>query len=265
MTLAEFRIIIEKIGTHTNTLMFYFMGEPFLNRDAYQMILVAKEAGIPWVTTCTNGDIVDPEQLVMSKINLVSFQIGGMSQETHRIYRVNSLLERVLSNLKECLRLRRERNIPIVIETGFILMKHNEHELKEYLRYMSDLGVDCASVIDPCVRTVEQAYKMLPTDKKRWIYDPLALAQGVLKPRASPKNMCPWIYYSMVILASGDVVPCCRDVTGRFVMGNLLTQSLDEIWNGERFKKFRRMLFTDQSSSSICNLCSGYPASRING
>jgi hypothetical protein len=52
-------------------------------------------------------------------------------------------------------------------------------------------------------------------------------------------------------------------VSGKFVMGNLLTQDLDEIWNGERFKKFRAMLLADQSKVSICNLCSNYPASRI--
>jgi radical SAM protein with 4Fe4S-binding SPASM domain len=264
MTLAEFRTIIEKIGAHTNTLMFYFMGEPFLNSEAYQMIRTAKEAGIPWVTTCTNGDLVDPEQLVMSGVDEVSFQIGGMSQETHQVYRVNSDLERLLGNLKECLRLKRERRARLVIETGFILMKHNEHEVKAYIQYMSDLGVDRVSVVDPCVRTLEQGCEMLPKDKKHWFYDYSAFAQGVLSPRNKPRNNCPWIYYSMVILVNGDVVPCCRDATGKFVMGNLLIHSLDEIWNGDRFKKFRKKLFTDQSAISICNLCSSYPASRVN-
>lgn len=265
MMLGEFRMIIGKIGAHTNTLMFYFMGEPFLNRDAYQMIRAAKEAGIPWVTTCTNGDILDPKELVMSGLDEVSFQIGGMSQETHQVYRVNSVLDRVLNNLKECLRLRLERKSSLIIETGFILMKHNEHEVKKYIEYMSDLGVDRASVIDPCVRTIEQGHEMLPSDKKRWIYDPSAFARGVLRPKNSPHNICPWIYYSMVILANGDVVPCCRDAKGKFVMGNLLKQGLDEIWNGDKFKKFRERLFTDQPAIDICNICSSYPASRING
>src|SRR5436190_19036184 len=31
MTLEQFKLIIDKVGAHTNTLMFYFMGEPFLN------------------------------------------------------------------------------------------------------------------------------------------------------------------------------------------------------------------------------------------
>src|SRR5205085_1639884 len=34
MSLAAFRTIIDKIAPTTNTLMFYFMGEPFLNKDS---------------------------------------------------------------------------------------------------------------------------------------------------------------------------------------------------------------------------------------
>ncbi len=100
MTLDQFRTIIDKVGAHTNTLMFYFMGEPFLNRQSYEMIRHAKQRGIPYVQTCTNGDAVNPEKLVDCGIDEVSFQIGGTSQETHQVYRVNSNLERVLRNLR---------------------------------------------------------------------------------------------------------------------------------------------------------------------
>jgi radical SAM protein with 4Fe4S-binding SPASM domain len=263
MPLIEFREIIGKISAHTNTLMLYFMGEPFLNPDIYQMIRCAKEAGIPWVTTCTNGEVIDPQQLVSSGIDEVNFQIGGMSQGTHGNYRVNGNLELVLTNLREMVRLKRDCHAPLRIVCGMILMRHNEHEVKIFEKVMAQIGIDEAVVVDPCVRTIEQAKRYLPRDQRHWYYDPVAFAAGILRPRFVPQNRCPWIYYSLVIQANGDVVPCCRDASGKFVMGNLLTQGLDEIWNGERFKKFRSMLLADQPGVSICNLCSSYPASRI--
>jgi radical SAM protein with 4Fe4S-binding SPASM domain len=67
----------------------------------------------------------------------------------------------------------------------------------------------------------------------------------------------------MVIHANGDVVPCCRDTKGRHIMGNLLSQDLKDIWNGERYRAFRRKLLADQSGMDICRLCSGYPASAL--
>jgi MoaA/NifB/PqqE/SkfB family radical SAM enzyme len=125
MTLAEFQTIIDKVGQHTNTLMFYFMGEPFLNKQAYEMIRYAKDAGIPFIDTCTNGDFVDAERLVSSGLDRVSFQIGGMTQRTHEIYRVGGDLARVFERLKETVRVRNERQAPLQIEAGLILMKHN--------------------------------------------------------------------------------------------------------------------------------------------
>ena len=47
-------------------------------------------------------------------------------------------------------------------------------------------------------------------------------------------------WYSLVVRTSGAVAPCCviqdRD------LGNVFTQSVDEIWNGERYRTFRKEL-----------------------
>lgn len=264
MSLDTFKTIIDKISAHTNTLMFYFMGEPFLNKQAYQMIRYAKDIGIPFVETCTNGDPVNPKKLINCGIDQVSFQIGGMTQETHQIYRINSKINRVLKNLTETIALRKKYGTSIKINCGFILMKHNEHEVPYFQSKMAELGVDNAQIIDPCVRTVEQAHSMLPTDKKHWIYDPMQLEQGILKPKSLPNNICPWIYYSLAIHVNGNVVPCCRDPKGEEIMGNLAFQSLDEIWNGDKFRDFRHRIMTMQGKINICSLCSSYPASALN-
>ena len=263
MTLEEFQTIIGKVGEHTNTLMFYFMGEPFLNPSAYEMIRYAKDTGIPFIDTCTNGDFVDPDRLVTCGLDRVSFQIGGMTQRTHETYRVRSQLDRVIANLQESLRLRNERGSNLTIESGFILMKHNEHEVATFQQKMEEIGVDHAVVIDPCVRTVEQGQTFLPTDRRHWIYDEAAFAKGKLRLKIYSDNVCPWIHYSMAVHVNGDVVPCCRDPRGDEVMGNLLEQDLEEIWNGSLYRSLRERIQRDQGAVEICRLCSSYPVSRI--
>lgn len=264
MSFEQFVIIVDKVSDHVNTLMFYFMGEPFLNGQAYNMVRYAKNKGIPWITTCTNGDLVDPEKLVHCGLDEISFQIGGMTQKTHEIYRVNSKLERVLHNLSETIRLRKAKRIKMRIMCGFILMRHNEDEVDAFYELMAKMGVDEASVIDPCVRTVEQGRMFLPSSIKHWYYDSEAFSKGLLRPRVLPQNACPWIWYSLVVLGNGDIVPCCRDPKGEYVMGNLLAQDLEEIWNAKAYVEFRKRILIDQGCISICRLCSGYPASVIN-
>jgi len=172
MTLENYKTIIDKVSPYTNTLMFYFMGEPFLNKSSYDMIAYAKAKGIPFITTCTNGDFVDPQKLVASGIDEVNFQIGGMTQETHQTYRINSNLERVLKNLKETIRLRNQAGSKPKILSGFILMKHNEHEVETFRKSMAEWGADQVNVIDPCVRTHEQGLEYLQSHQSRWQYDP---------------------------------------------------------------------------------------------
>lgn len=263
MALEDFRAIIDRVGPHTNTLMFYFMGEPFLNRDAYDMIRHAKDAGIPFVTTCTNGDAVIPEKLVASGLDEVNFQIGGISQATHEVYRVNSRLDRVIANLKETVRVKRESGSPVQVRCGFILMKHNEHEVEEFMKLAAEWGVDTAATVDPVVRTMEQAHDFLPTDQRHWVYHPEAFERGELKPRQTLPNICPWIFYSIAILVNGDIVPCCRDPKGSQIMGNILQEDFVSLWNGSRFREFRARLLRDQASIPICRLCGGYGVSSI--
>ena len=128
---------------------------------------------------------------------------------------------------------------------------------------MANLGVDGTTIIDPCVRDVKQGKKFLPKDKKYWSYDIDAFNKGVLKPKFQPKNRCDWIYYSLTIHVNGDVVPCCRDTKGEMVMGNLLNEDLDAIWNGKDYLDFRKQLKKDQSQIKICQLCSSYPVSQV--
>ncbi len=258
MTLENFQRVVDQIHPHTNTLFFYFMGEPFLYKDAYAMIRYAKEKGM-YVDTCTNGHFVDAEQLVWSGLDEISFQIGGITQKTHEIYRVRGNLQRSLENLQALLaeRERQGARHPRV-KIGFIVMKHNEHEVEEFKKLAEKLGVDEAAVIDPCVRDMDQARQFLPRDERYWFYDTEAFQRGVLRPKLIPNNRCEWIWHSTMITWNGDVVPCCRDPHARHVMGNVLQEPLAAIWNGPRYRAFRKKILTAQGQIDICRLCSSY-------
>jgi len=254
----RYRQFIDRVAPTTSVLMFYFMGEPFLNKRAYEMIRYARQKNIH-VETCTNGDFVDAKGIVYSDVNDISFQIGGMTQATHEVYRVRGKLDRVQTNIIELLE-ERQRNprSSVKINVGFVVMKHNEHEVPEFLRWAKEIGVDCANVIDPCVRSVSEGELLLPSDKRYWFYNEEAFACGVLKPKYLPDNECTWIWNSLVVNWDGSVVPCCRDPNGRHVLGNAFETPLSHIWNGDDMQTFRRRVVTEQEKLDICRLCSGY-------
>jgi radical SAM protein with 4Fe4S-binding SPASM domain len=258
MSFDNYKIIIDKLGEHTNSLLFYFMGEPFLNKSAYDMISYAAKKGI-FVSTCTNGHFVDAKAIIESGIGEVSFQIGGMTQKTHETYRVRGDLRKTLDNLAATVEEKRKHpQSKTKIIAGFIVMKHNEHEVADFLKFAREIGVDGANVDSPCVRTIEQGKQFLPQNDKYWLYDRKAFDKGILRPSPVLHNHCEWLYYSTTIQWNGDVVPCCRDAQGDYIMGNIFGQDFYEIWNGEKFREFRRKVNTDQANLELCRLCSGY-------
>lgn len=259
MALENYQKIIQMIKSHCNTLLFYFMGEPFLHPQSYEMIRYAKDQGIPFISTCTNGNFVDAEKLVASGIDEVHFQIGGMTQKTHETYRIGGDLEKALKNLRETLAERNRVKGKLRVVLGFIVMKHNEHEVEAAKRFAEEIGVDILHVINPRVLNWEQGKVYLPKDKRFWDYDYSLFERGVLRPKLVANNRCNWIYYSTNIYWNGNVVPCCRDPTGKHVMGNVFEQDLAEIWNNDHFRKFRKAIRTDQMSLTICRQCSSYP------
>ncbi len=259
LSIQDFKKIIDAISPFVNNIYLYYMGEPFVNNNIYDMIAYAKKYKI-FVTTCTNGSFIDAPRLVESGLDEISFQIGGITQQTHEIYRKGSDLSEIEKNIRAVVEEKKRRNAssPRVL-LGYILMKHNEHELPFIEKKARELGVDDYVVISPAFRTVEEALEDLPTDKKYWLYDEKILKEEKrLVSKFYKNNDCSWIWYSTVININGDITPCCRDVYGGYRMGNIFEEPMEKIWNNEKYRAFRRKILTNKREIKMCDVCSGF-------
>lgn len=63
----------------------------------------------------------------------------------------------------------------------------------------------------------------------------------------------PW--FVAEVMPNGDVAPC-RDYPD-YITGNLMQESIFDIWNGERYKKFRLALKDSGGTFPICSRCCG--------
>lgn len=262
MSADDLWTILGNAGKQVNQILMYFMGEPYLNPDLNEMLALAHQRGA-YTSICTNGQV--PNSVAKSLpywANEISFQIGGITQETHAQYRIRGDMGTVIGNIKQAVAARDWKYRDVKLTAGLIVMKHNEHEIAEFPEWCRKLGVE-PEIIRPCVRNIEQACELLPADQKYWLYDPEALDRGELKMRKPVRNRCWWIYYSAVICWNGDVVPCCRDANGDYVMGNVLREDFGDIWNGPKYREFRRIIATDQGRMPLCRLCSGFGVPRL--
>ena len=69
-------------------------------------------------------------------------------------------------------------------------------------------------------------------------------------------SKCYYPYYKMFVDWNGDVLFCSNDWGREIIIGNLLKQSLYDVWMSDKMKEIRDRLSKGDRSSSPCNKCS---------
>ena len=68
-------------------------------------------------------------------------------------------------------------------------------------------------------------------------------------------DRCARLWFNPVVTWDGKVVPCCFDKDAEYVMGDLNTDSFREIWDGPKYRIFRKSILTGRHMIEICRNC----------
>ncbi len=67
---------------------------------------------------------------------------------------------------------------------------------------------------------------------------------------------CKMLWTELTVLWDGAVVPCVNFFERHNVLGDLASQTIAEVWNGEPIQRMRRAhALNDVSSIPVCNTC----------
>jgi radical SAM protein with 4Fe4S-binding SPASM domain len=72
-------------------------------------------------------------------------------------------------------------------------------------------------------------------------------------PLSSKPCVIPW--YTTYITYNGTVVPCCLLTERQHVLGDATSEDVRELWNGHRYRTFRRALATKRATMAGCARC----------
>jgi radical SAM protein with 4Fe4S-binding SPASM domain len=252
-----FKRIIDQIHKRTFYLTLYFQGEPFLNKNVYEMIAYAKTKKM-YVVTSTNAHYLTEEncrKIIASGLDRLIISVDGATQESYSKYRVGGDLAKVINGVKELVRLKKElrSEVPFVsIQT--IIFSTNEHELENIKKLASDLEADELKFKSAQVYEYEEGNELIPSKEQLSRY--VKGADGKYKLRGAIDDRCWKMWSSAVMTWDGIIVPCCFDKDATHRMGNINTHDLSEIWKSPPYVAFRKTVLTERSSVSICRNCS---------
>lgn len=256
LDLSLYEKIIDEIKNTTLHLFLYFQGEPFMNRDIFHMIRYASEKKI-FTIISTNGQFLDKkinQKIIESGLNRLIISIDGADQATFQKYRVGGDLNRVLEgskNLSEHKRITRQRNPEIIFQ--FLVFKHNEDQIESIKKLGKISGADRVWIKSAQIINAQTAIDTIPLNSNYSRYTIDEEGKIIIKSRL--RNHCKRLWRTTVITTDGCVIPCCFDKEGKYVMGDLKSNKLSEIWHGQKYKKFRTEILINRKGIEMCNNC----------
>ena len=252
-----FHKIIDELHPWLTNLTFYFQGEPFLHPQFLDLISYASERGV-YQTTSTNAHFLDPktaQQVVKSGLDRIIISIDGLSQDIYEKYRIGGKLSKVIEGTKNLIEAKRQaRSMRPFIVFQFLVVRHNEHEIQALHRLAEELGVDAVKIKTAQIYDFEKGSPLIPENQQYSRY--MQQEDGTWAIRSSWDNKCWKMWSSSVVTWDGRVLPCCFDKDGKYVMGDLRSQSFQEIWSGERYQQFRADILNSRADIDICRNCS---------
>ncbi len=241
MTPGTFSRVREELKSFgINKAYLHFQGEPFLNKHTPQFAKQLKDDGLT-VGIFTNGQAFSERtiaEIAAAEIDLIRFSVDGASEETYQQNRVGGKFSKVYENMKKVAQAHKGKRTRI--EWQLLPLRNNEHEVEKARKMAEDIGVHFFT----------KGFR--ETDPQLAPENPMYRSRFLKKP-------CTDIYKQLGIYWNGDVVPCCYDVDGKEVMGNIHSNDLEAIWNSPKYRDFRERVdeFAShpENEPQICKSC----------
>lgn len=234
-------IIKQGAENKVESIKLQYRGEPLLYPQLFQIIILAKIYGI-YVHFNTNGSLLTKEKtktLIYSGLDKIICSIDSMFPKVYNKIRENGDFRTVLDNLTSLHFYRQVYNMKTpLIRVQAVKQELNKKELedKSYHTFWS-LVADSIGV--------EECFDLMDN-----LEDDTEL----------PNWHCGQLWQRLIILAGGEVIPCCGGIDFKgdkiYSIGNVNKEMIKDIWNSKKLNKIREFHMKGESHKlEMCRKC----------
>ena len=290
MTFERFRSLFDALP-EVEEVVLQGIGEPLLAPDLVAMVEYASARGA-FVEFNSNATLLTRamgERLLDAGLGALHFSLDGATPETYEAIRDQAKFEVVEHNITGFVELMRERGAERPrLSLVTVLMRRNLHELPGIVERAAAWGIpelfvqnlshdfsdappaafeaiadyvaaESVTTLEPGV--LEAAYEAAREAAARTgvtlRLPALADRTTALEFEGTPIG-CDWPWQGAYSTYDGEVLPCCMVMgPARVSLGHLEQQSFVDVWEGERFREFRRGLVNGEPHA-VCRGCSLY-------
>jgi radical SAM protein with 4Fe4S-binding SPASM domain len=191
------------------------------------------------------------QRLVISGLNTLIVSLDGMDRQTYSSYRVNGNFDQVMTGIRNVSEAKQKDASKMELIIQFLVNRDNENQIPEVRRFAKE--IDARLKLKSMQILNDSSYeRWLPEKKKFRRYESVG---GSYVIKGNLPDRCPRLWFNPVITWDGKVVPCCCDKDANHIMGDLKEDTFREIWNGPRYRLFRKCIKSGRQLIDICRNC----------
>lgn len=229
-----FRKIVDEIAGKVPAVRLSLRGEPTLHPDFVSCIKYCKEKGIGEVSFLTNASKLTKEyftEIAKAGADWITISVDGTGDEYEKIRKPLKFSD-TLRKIKDICEVKRENGWkkPVIkIQGIWPSIRDNPSEYYNTFEPYTDL-IAFNPLIDYLGKDEDIVY--------------------------ADEFLCPQIYQRLVIGSDGKVMLCANDEEGNCLMGDIHTESVHEIWHGEKINRIRELHASGKFGEvSVCRRC----------
>ncbi len=197
-------------------------------------------------SSSTCNAITEDKLPLLEYLDVLRVSMYGMDKQTYEsVHKGSVKFERVWENIHRIL----DYDKRPYLSFNYVILKQNKHHIEQWKEYW-EKRVDEIQIWKP--HNFGGFYDTLELQGLKDSIEIKAFSEAKDHPK------CNRIYgRDMIIRENGEVSLCCFDPHRKFIMGDLHTQSLKQIQNGEPIKNVQRIFKENKvfSSNLICKVC----------
>ena len=242
MTVAEFSSLLPKLRPWSDYLYFHLMGEPLLHPELETFLRLAEDAGFKVILT-TNGTLLPRRQELL----LAAPGLHKVNISLHA-FEANDLAVPFSEYLEGCFAFGRAAEGRKIVTYRLWNNGGQNEKNNEILDTLHTFFPESWARERRGTRIGERIF-LENGDKFDW--------PDLSAPEGGEKVFCYGLRDQIGVLADGTVVPCCLDHEGDLALGNLFTDTMEDILSSPRARAIYDGFSQSKAAEELCRKC-GY-------
>lgn len=241
LSIEEFQFILNQLHGITEYIYLHVMGEPLLHPHLAELIRCGTEAGFH-IGITTNGTLLKKreKELLSSGVYKVNISVHSFEEGSEEAY---------LTYLNECFDFADHSSKAGILTILRLWNQGHDHGRNEDIlarlkeRFPQDWHYGKRGI------RIRPKFHLEYGERFDW--------PDMEKEEQGEEVFCYGLKDHFSILSNGTVVPCCLDREGEIALGNIFTDSIEELLQSGRVKEIQQGFRQRKATEELCRKC-GY-------